>query len=370
MKKGGLSLFQIRIIYILTTFFLVILSIYTFTQIKNLIDSSNLVNHTTLVTQSLHKISSEVFEAETNKRGYLLSGNKLLLDKREVALTHLSVEQHALESLLKDNIAQGENLKLLNEYLQKKVASLNDTNLSTTIPSVNTLIKENIAQGSAAMDSVMTTVEKMYGVETSLLQLHTKKYTQLSFVTPLYIIVLFLGALAILWASYIKINTALFHSQHLRSELSVQNVEKEQKAATLITANKELEFQNKEKEQRAAELIIANKELAFQNKEKEQRAAELIIANKELVFQNKEKEQRAAELIIANKELEFQNKEKEQRAAELIIANKELAFQNTEKEQRAAELIIANKELAFQNREKEQRAAELIWRCLPAARRP
>ncbi len=359
MKKGTLTLFQIRIIYIVTTFFLVVLSIYTFTQIRNLISSSDMVNHTTLVSQSLHKISSAVFEAETNKRGYLLSGNKLLLDKKEVALTQLSLEQHALESLVKGDKAQGENLRLLNGYLQKKVASLNNTNLPTAITSINPLVKENIAEGSAAMDSVMTIVEKMYGVETALLQLRTEKYTQLSFVTPLYIVVLFLGALAILWASYLKVNTALFHSQYLRSELSVQNVEKEQKAATLIIANNELAFQNKEKEQRAVELVIANKELAFQNKEKEQRAAELVIANKELEFQNKEKEQRAVELVIANKELEFQNKEKEQRAAELIIANKELAFQNKEKEQRAAELIIANKELVLENEMKEQRATEL-----------
>ena len=164
-------------------------------------------------------------------------------------------------------------------------------------------------------------------------------------------------------------------------ELTIQNHEKEQRAAELIIANKELAFQNDEKEKRAAELIIANKELAFQNDEKEKRAAELIIANKELAFQNEEKEKRAAELIIANKELAFQNNEKEKRADELIIANKELAFQNitkekladelilanielvfenTEKENRAAELVIANKELAFQNKEKEDRAAELV----------
>jgi light-regulated signal transduction histidine kinase (bacteriophytochrome) len=124
--------------------------------------------------------------------------------------------------------------------------------------------------------------------------------------------------------------------------------------------NKELILQNTEKENRAAELITANKELAFQNEEKGKRAAELIIANKELGFQNKEKENRASELIIANTELAFQSEEKGKRAAELIIANKELIFQNTEKENRAAELIIANKELAFQNEAKENRASELL----------
>ena len=142
-------------------------------------------------------------------------------------------------------------------------------------------------------------------------------------------------------------------------ELALHNIEKEKRAAELIIANEELAFQNEEKEKRAAELIIANKELAFQNNEKEKRADELGIANKELAFQNDEKEKRADELGIANKELAFQNNEKEKRADELGIANKELAYQNDEKEKRAAELSIANKELAFQNNEKEKRADEL-----------
>jgi signal transduction histidine kinase len=113
--------------------------------------------------------------------------------------------------------------------------------------------------------------------------------------------------------------------------------------AALIIANKKLAFQNEEKEKRTAELIIANKELAFQDKEKQ--AAELVIANKELAFQNIEKENRAAELITANKELIFQSEEKGNRAAELIIANHELVFQNQGKEKRAAELVLAYQEL-------------------------
>lgn len=52
-------------------------------------------------------------------------------------------------------------------------------------------------------------------------------------------------------------------------------------------------------------LVIAKEEITLQDSEKEKRAAELIIANKELVFQNKEKEKRAAELIVANKELDL-----------------------------------------------------------------
>jgi len=92
-------------------------------------------------------------------------------------------------------------------------------------------------------------------------------------------------------------------SDSLKSEIEIQQLDKEQRAAELLIANKELAYQNQEKENRATELIIANKELAFQNQEKENRAAELLIANTELLFQNEEKEKRANELIVANREL-------------------------------------------------------------------
>ena len=359
MKKGTLSIAQLRFVYVVTTSFLIALSIYTFIRIKDLIDASNWVNHTILVTQSLHKISLEVFDAETNMKGYFLTGNKLMLYKKEKALTELSLEQQSLYSLIKDNKAQLENFNILNEDIKKKVINLNNINIPSTYLKINPSIIDNTTKVSVAMDSVVAQIEKMYRVETSLLQVRTKKFEQLSYITPVYIVVLFIGAFIILWTSYIRLNTALVDAQYLHNKLAIQDIEKEKKAATLIVANIELAYQNKEKEQKAAELLLANKELAFQNREKERKAAELIIANKELGFQNKEKEQRASELIIANKELAYQNREKERKAKELAIANQELYFQNEEKALRAAELVIANKELLSENEIKEQRTMEL-----------
>jgi signal transduction histidine kinase len=171
-------------------------------------------------------------------------------------------------------------------------------------------------------------------------------------------------------------------------KLTVQNEEKERRAAELVIANKELAFQNEEKERRAAELIIANKELAFQSEEKEKRAAELVIANEEkakrvaeLVIANEEKAKRVAELVIANEEkqkradeLIIADEEKAKRVAELVIADEEkakrvaeLIIDNEEKAKRVGELFIAEEEkakrvaeLVIANEEKVKRVSELI----------
>ncbi len=360
MKKGGNSLSKVRSIYIFTTVFLVGLSIYTFIQIMHLFDASAMIQHTSEVKESLHTIANTLLDAESNKRGYLLSGDSSLLYKRDNALQALKTEHDVLTALLKDNVEQSKNLAALDNAIKDKLQSINNIwSKGSPMPIIQSM-KENVDDGIQKMDSVRLYLDRMTVAESQLFDIRSQVYSRLSMVTPIYIIVLFLGALLILFFSYFRINNELKESQHLHTALLEQNHDRVILGEELVVVNQELAIQNKEKEKRAAELIIANKELAYQNQEKERRASELTVANKELAFQNEEKEKRAAELVIANLELGFQNEEKEKRAAELVIANLELGFQNETKEKLAAELIIANHELAFQNEEKEKRAVELF----------
>jgi len=345
IKPIGPSLSKVKSIYIFTTVFLVGLSIYTFIQINHLFEASALIRHTSEVKESLNSISITLLDAESSKRGYLLSGDSSLLRKRDQALLALKTEHDMLAILVLDNPEQRQNLEALDSVVALKVLSLQKTGYTTDQIPLNPFLKANVDDGVQKMDGVRWYLDRMNRAESQLFDSRSHVYSRLSIVTPIYIIVLFLGALLILFFSYFRINRELKESQLLHSALKEQSKGKLLLGEELMSANKELAFQNKEKEERAFELTVANKELAFQNEEKEKRAAELTIANKELAFQNEEKEKRAAELVIANLELGFQNETKEKLAAELIIANHELGFQNEEKEKRAAELIKANKEL-------------------------
>ena len=344
-KKRGHSLSKVRSIYIFTTFFLVGLSIYTFIQILHLFDASALIRHTSEVRESLNSISITLLDAESSKRGYLLTGDSLLLSKRNKALATLDEELDVLVKLIKDNPEQAQNLAVLEITIREKLKNVsNNWNEDNPLPIVASL-KANIHEGVQKMDSVRHYLDRMTLAESQLYIMRSQVFSRLSLVTPVYIISLFLGALLILFFSYFRLNSELRASQQLHRELKDQNQRSQVLGEELMAANAELAIQNEEKEERAAELIIANLELGFQNEKKEQLASELITANHELEFQNQEKEKRAAELIIANLELGVQNEKKEQLASELIVANQELGFQNKEKEKRAAELDIANKEL-------------------------
>ncbi|MBC7384065.1 MAG: PAS domain-containing protein [Bacteroidia bacterium] len=219
MKKIETSLSQIKIVFIVTTIFLIVLSFFVFLQIKKLIDSSDWVNHTNQVTMSLQNISSDVVEAETNQRAFLLSGDSVLLKKRDAAFSLMANEWNFLDSLLQDNPQQKENLKTLQKSIDAKKVSmhkvLQDYRPMDMIPA----FRDRILDGVGIMDQVKMNIQKMGTVQSQILELRSQKYSRLSFLTPVFIIVLFLGALLILLVSYYRINQALHHSQYLQAKL-------------------------------------------------------------------------------------------------------------------------------------------------------
>ncbi len=305
MIKTERSVSKIRLIYVMTTIFMVGLSVYSFVQINNLFKSSNLIYHTTQVKNALRNISAAVMEAETNKRGFLLTRDSLLLQKRNNALRSLERAQQDLDSLISDNTDQMLKATLLYKAIEEKKKNINATSLEGVYRDVPVNLKTNIDESIRRMDKVNTLLDEMTREESLLLERRTRQFTRLSLVAPYYIIVLFLGALLILFFSYFKLNNALIKSQNLHAALVKQDEDRDTLAQKLIVVNQELAYQNNEKEKRASELAIANLELEFQNETKEKLAGELIVANHELAFQNLEKEKRAAELIAANKELQL-----------------------------------------------------------------
>lgn len=305
MIKIKRSASNIRLIYVITTIFMVGLSIYSFVQINSLFSSSNLIYHNNQVKDALRAISTSLLEAETNKRAFLLTRDSLILQRSDEALNTLESALNKLDNLISGNENQMQHMAQLQQAIEVKKKSILTTNIGGTALQVPSIVKNEVEEGVRHMDSVRTLLNEMNNEESTLLEQRTLRYTRLSLIAPFYIIVLFLGALLILFFSYFKLNNELLKSQQLHAVLVKQDEDRDAMAEKLMLVNQELEFQNEEKEKRASELALANLELEVQNSSKEKLAKELIIANHELAFQNKEKEKRAAELVAANKELQL-----------------------------------------------------------------
>jgi len=254
MKRLNFSVLQIKIIYIVTTIFLVLLSLYAFVQIQNLIESSDKVNHTNQVTLSLQEVASYVTDAETSQRGFLLTGDSLLLEKRNIAFKSMEEELKIVDSLIADDDTQKENLRILHLAIAEKLKSMHKV-LQDFVPLQTTpAFRADVVEGVQKMNAVRIRLREMANVETKLLSERTAKYSKLSFITPLFVIILFLGALLILLLSYFRLNNALQYSREIQQKLeqekslaetilnsSVDNIYVMDKELNILTVNKKEE---------------------------------------------------------------------------------------------------------------------------------
>ncbi len=201
----------------MTTIFLVGLSIYTYNQIKNLSDSAEIVNRTTHVSLELEKLIGSVKDSETGHRGYLLTHDSAFLEPFYKGLKEYPEHVENLKQLILDNKIQQNNLielKRLCNNRERYMYKMLEIDKTKTTPTAKEMLV-----GKSIMDSLRTHINSMNTIETKLFQLQRQKYIQISILTPLFIVVLFLGALLILFVSYYRLNKAMHESNKLHKTL-------------------------------------------------------------------------------------------------------------------------------------------------------
>jgi len=241
MKKNKHSLFSVRIIYLFTTAFLVVLSLVTFLQIRSLVESAQLVDHTNKVNQSLQKISLILVEAETNKRAFLLTSDSLMLRKRDASLKDMGREIKVLESLTQQDPEQVQHIKKLILAISAKLLSVENLSGFDRNGSANPAMKKNIMEGVSAMNEVKQSILQMTRAQNELHTTHIMNFAQYSMITPLYIVVLFLGAIVILMLSYYRINKALRNTEQMQHQF--QSLVMEAPAAICVLREPEHVFE-------------------------------------------------------------------------------------------------------------------------------
>lgn len=223
--QGSLS--RIRIIYLATTIFLAALSVFSYVKIKNLIDSSQWVNHTNKVNLCLQKILTAVIDAESSQKSFLLVGDSACLQRRDAAIEVLTTQLQLIEGLTKDNPAQSENIKMLKTGIDEKILSMQLV-MSTYSPTEMSIeCKNNIAEGIEKTKNVKAIIRNIADNEARLLKERSEKYKRLASVAPVFIIVLCLGALLILLISYFRISKSFQHSQTLEKAVIDNKIQTE-----------------------------------------------------------------------------------------------------------------------------------------------
>lgn len=229
IKKTVRSLAQVRSIYIIATIILVALFLYSCILIKKLIDASDSVDHTHKVTLSLEKIKTAVINAETNQKNFLLTGDSSQLILRDDYFNMLNAELNLADSLTRDNSEQAEDLKILRTAIDERLWSMKKVIAAYTLQQLNGEFRRNLIEGIRQTEKINDQINRISGTETQFLEIRKQQFTVLAFITPLFILILFLGAFLILWISYSRINIELQLSQKLKTKVEESHKELEKR---------------------------------------------------------------------------------------------------------------------------------------------
>ena len=202
---------------------LIITSIASYVSISNLLESSQWVNHTHEVIQTLERFRGSVTDAESLQRGFLLIGDKTMLQAYGDARTRAMEGLADIRSLTSDNEEQSVRVPLLNdmvierfEYLEK---SLRRKETNEAIESADLLA------GYRIMQQLRTLVIEMEQSEQALLQTRVQDLARFASFTPKLIVGAAILALLITISFYLRVRKDYDERIRLQEELEAKEKE-------------------------------------------------------------------------------------------------------------------------------------------------
>lgn len=180
-------------------------SLASYISINNLIKSSDLVARSNEIISNLDNVISEVKDAETGQRGYLLTGDKVFLEP------YTGATENGL-NLLDEVIAQTtgnkfhqRNLNKLKEIIQKRLGIIDQT--IAVKSRGGTVGVADLLNGKEYMDQARALVKAMKAEENKVLQEQTTALNKLANYTPILILVAAFLAVLITIFFYRRVST-------------------------------------------------------------------------------------------------------------------------------------------------------------------
>lgn len=231
MKSSSLRIIYSLIVFILGIVLLSVLTvlfIYENWQTKSTFDK---VNQTNIVRYSLEETFSILKDAESAYRGYLLTNDSLYLADYPVTR---SFDKHFkyLDSLVKKDQEQTENVKRLEVLFNQRMASLYDVLKKSEDPAYKNskTFYNDLQAGSLQMERTRQLLDQMQEKQLRLLRLR-QEYADRHSVLPTIIgIAVSIFSILIFIVAFYFTNIELRKSVHLNKELESKNLQLEKYA--------------------------------------------------------------------------------------------------------------------------------------------
>ncbi len=214
LKHTGLLKILLFSFSLIVSIFLVV-SVTTFRSVNDLIESKTIEDHTHEVLQVLESIISNMSDAETGQRGYLLTGELKYLEPYNSGVSTVQGTIEEVTDLTADNPNQQERTPKLKNLVEQKKAELQQTvglrSHGKNDEAIEIVLSD---KGKNIMDDIRSVVKEMKDEEENLLAKRQKDALTDESVTKSVIII---GSLIGLFSA---LAIAVIISQYLGSSLN------------------------------------------------------------------------------------------------------------------------------------------------------
>ncbi|HEY6774424.1 MAG TPA: CHASE3 domain-containing protein [Oxalicibacterium sp.] len=216
---------------------LILVSAITFYRIQQFADSSQLVSHTHLVIEKIHRILSELKDAESAQRGYLITGDSSFLETHHAVVVELPQQIAELKDMTLDNPEQQRRIAVMEDMIDDRLHVLRlgiDLLADRSGISNAELIAMVRGEGWQTMAQLHRYIQGMIDIEEKLLSDRANLVEQQAASTKRWILFGNLLAVVLLLSAIWLILHEIAHRRTAQREI-------EKTAAQLELTNKELE---------------------------------------------------------------------------------------------------------------------------------
>ncbi len=240
-------------LFIVLTTVLIIVTFLSYTRLKHFEASTNAVVHTSIIKNNLTEILSNLINAETGQRGYLLTEDTIFLDSYKGAEQHINLLLNALDTLIQDNEIDQKELKIFKQLIEARLLLL-DNNLTLFQGHPEKLVSGvALLKGKKKMDEVRRHADIMLHMADRVMLQRVKFKDRSASVTPFFLLTLSLFSIFFLTLFFFR----------LQKETSTR-ISSQQMVVTQEAFNKEI----KESEERFSAAVTAVEGILWTNNAK------------------------------------------------------------------------------------------------------
>ncbi|MEO6040217.1 MAG: CHASE3 domain-containing protein [Saprospiraceae bacterium] len=217
-----------------TVLVLFLVGLAAFRNLEQAQGYGELVNHTTNVLLQAEATVSLIKDAETGVRGYIITHDSKFLQPYSQSITSVFTAIRVLDSMTIDNERQRNPVRVLDSLTFRRFRIMKQTmSISVSTYDRDTL-REKMLQGRLVMDSIRAVTKKIQQEEKRLLRERQQKADEFSKLTPFWLGLISLLAVALFSASSFMVILELRRRWRYESQL-------EQAVEDLKKTNAELE---------------------------------------------------------------------------------------------------------------------------------